>query len=222
MRSKKPLPKPLRTLSDMEALIERTGFAPAAGLIRSRALRCWHVCNGSQPESGLIGDSRLGGSPVLEAGRPWPVSRYGRLLSFVGQFRLSDLSRVDGLHPLPATSLLSVFVGNLECRPLEALALVTPVGTTVAHLSSPPGEDLFDDPGLGNLPPESVRLEPGISLSEDPDDGWLWADGFWGDGMRSAAPGRDAEASMAGFEARPEGATGQLLGHLDFLDFSYL
>jgi hypothetical protein len=204
-----PLPTPLRTFSDMEALIDRTGFAPAAAQIRARALRCWHVCPAGKPDVGLIGDSRVGGSPVLETGRPWPVSRHGRLLSFVGQFRLSDLSWVDAVIPLPATGLLSLFAGEFGIGPTEALALVTPVGTTVTPLA-PPAEDDVDEeaPGytLGHLRPTRVRLEPGVSFTED---AWRL------DRIKDASPGGgDIDALMEGAEAVPEGATGQLLGHV--------
>jgi hypothetical protein len=204
-----PLPTPLRTFSDMEALIDRAGFAPAAAQIGARALRCWHVCPAGKPDVGLIGDSRLGGSPVLEAGRPWPKSRHGRSLSFIGQFRLSDLSRVDAVTPLPATGLLSLFAGEFGIGPIEALALVTPVGTTVTHLTRQAEDDFNEEtPGypLGHLRPTCVRLEPGVSFTED-----LWRL----DRIKDASPGGgDIDALMEGGQAVPEGAAGQLLGHI--------
>jgi uncharacterized protein YwqG len=55
-----------------------------------------------------VGASKLGGEPDLPAGATWPTGK-GRVLSFVAQIRLADVSPLDLHHILPPTGLLSFF-----------------------------------------------------------------------------------------------------------------
>lgn len=54
------------------------------------------------------GASKLGGSPDLPAGTPWPTGK-GAPLGFVAQIRLADVHGLEPAQALPASGLLSFF-----------------------------------------------------------------------------------------------------------------
>lgn len=53
--------------------------------------------------------TRLGGDPALPTELDWPARRDGRLLSFVGQIRLDEVSALAVSGPVPSAGLLSFF-----------------------------------------------------------------------------------------------------------------
>jgi hypothetical protein len=197
----KPVTKPVRTFSDLDELLERTGFTEAGPHLRQLARRCWHVLPDSNAHLSLIGDSRLGGRPVLAEGSSWPRSNDGKLLDFFGQLRLSEIARLEPASGLPPSGLLSLFAGNARHYPIKSHAVLTQVGTTVERLPRPPkgaliGEQYFD--------PVIIRFEPGLSFPPD-DAEILSLEGDWPEGEFDAL--RDSLYTCR------QGAIGRLLGH---------
>jgi hypothetical protein len=202
--------KPLRSFSDLEELIERTGFTKAGPRIRRLAWSCWHVMP-DQPDFTLIGDSRLGGSPVLAEGSTWPRSNDGYRLAFFGQLRLSEIARLEPASGLPASGLLSLFADPNWDFPIEAVAVLTQVGTTVERLARPPKggpvEELY-------LKPVTIRFEPGLSFPIDRDGGLNLKKEDWPEGDFNGL----YDALYDCICTRPKGQIGQLLGHCPWGD----
>jgi hypothetical protein len=197
--------------SELDALLERTGFAAAAARIHRLVRRCWHVLPELSPHLSRIGDSRLGGGPVLAAGSIWPRSNDGQLLAFFGQLRLSEIARLEPASGLPASGLLSLFAGDTRDFPIEARAVLTQIGTTVESLSRPPRKAIAQEQLLD---PVTIRFEPGLSFLHD-GDGCLTRECSLGLTKEDCPEGDfDAlsDALEAGMDA-PEGSIGQLLGH---------
>src|SRR4051812_38477 len=93
---------------DLAQRAQQLGFGAHATQIARDALPGARLVAG-RPDT--IGGNRLGGAPDLPRAMRWPRCQ-GRLLSFLGQFRLADLAAVAP-GAVPASGELSVFA-NLE------------------------------------------------------------------------------------------------------------
>jgi hypothetical protein len=182
-------------------LIERTGFIEAGPSIRRLARSCWHVLPDPKPHFTLIGESRLGGCPVLAEGSTWPKSNDGHLLAFFGQLRLSEIARLEPASGLPASGLLSLFAGDTGDCPIETHAVLTQAGTTVERLPWPPKGALIDEQYLD---PVIIRFEPGLSFPPDRAE-ILSLEEDWPEG--------EFDALLDGLYTCPKGTIGRLLGH---------
>ena len=80
-----------------------------------------------------VGASKLGGAPDVSDGTRWP-SYDGRLLSFVGQVNLADVSPFDEQDMLPPAGLVSFFYDLLQ-NPRGALASAVGFWEDVGSLS---------------------------------------------------------------------------------------
>lgn len=96
-------------MPDLVTLLEECGLAAHAGLILPLERPCvWLSLKG--PWQGEVGASRVGGLPDLLEDVAWPLTSDQEPMDFALQINLADLPK--GPHwPLPATGLLSIFVG---------------------------------------------------------------------------------------------------------------
>ncbi len=103
------------------------------------------------------GASRMGGTPLLPASAPWPLTPDGRALVFVAAL---DLRELPGLPPLPAAGTLLVF-WDLAFHELEKMDFVA---ATRVLLVEPGG--VLEEQGVATFGPLTLRGE----LSSAPDE----------------------------------------------------
>jgi hypothetical protein len=208
-RAEAPAEPPLRTMGDVEAMIVRGEFEPAAGIIRGRVLPCLHVMADGEA-GGALGATRFGGLPDLPEGAVWPAAPGGERLRFLAQLDLADVARRGGASALPVEGLLSIFAGDLEGAPeTGAVAMLTPAGTPLVRMTAPDGHEA--------LKSVAVQFEAGLTLP--------CGDHLFEDAVEAAAPGcefdalHDAAFALHDVEfakslaERSDRLIGQVLGH---------
>lgn len=200
-----PVPVPLQSMADLDALIDRCGLAPARTLILSRATPCFHMIAGGPAADSPLGATRLGGAPDLPVGSAWPSSEHG-VCGFLGQFDLADVRHRTGAADLPPEGLLSVFVDFIDSAadPVPVRAILTPPGVPLERLTPPRSQDDYG-PYTGWLNPVGVSaFVPGINVPAF--DFRLYSQ------IEALAPDGDTDAFQDALSSRPAGAVGQLLG----------
>lgn len=103
------------------------------------------------------GAGRMGGTPLLPASAPWPLTPDGRALVFVAAL---DLGELPGLPPLPAAGTLLVF-WDLAFHELEKMDFVA---ATRVLLVEPGG--VLEEQGVATFGPLPLLGE----LSSAPDE----------------------------------------------------
>lgn len=203
------LPTPLRSMSDLDALLEMTGFGSAALFARRLARPCFHLLPDGEQTDIPTGCSRLGGLPDLASGAHWPTASDGKPLTFYGQINLDDVAGDADSSPLPSSGLLSIFAGPTGSydEAILAQALLTPPGTTL-QAGTPDNAAAFADRSDCCFKPVRVRCEAGISL---PTENHAFVRS-----LEVAAPSGDIDALLEGLAAAPDKALGQLLGYAQF------
>lgn len=111
----------------LDDLIRKHDLEPAADSIHSLARECIVLMRGDEAPDAPVGASRIGGLPDVPADFEWPREADRSPLCFIAQINLADLPRLTN-HPLPATGLLSLFVGTDEPAPEIAFAVRHLVG----------------------------------------------------------------------------------------------
>ena len=154
-------PPPSRGIADrsaLDALVARTGHAPAAAdRLASRALPCLAVFADTAGDA--IGATRFGGVPDLPPGTPWPEAG-ATPLSFYAQVALPARAG-DAPVPkdLPPSGLLSFFAAQADDD--------SRMFARVIH--SPPGAALHPTPppsGIERFHPVGARFEHGLSFPD--------------------------------------------------------
>lgn len=201
-RVEAPAEPPLRTMDDVEAMIVRGGFEPAAGIVRERVLPCLHVMADGEA-GGALGATRFGGLPDLPEGTVWPAALDGERLMFLAQLDLAEVARRGGASALPGEGLLSIFAGDLQGAPeTGAAAMLTPAGTPLVRMQAPDGHEA--------LKPVAVRFEAGLTLP--------CGEHLFEDAVEAAAPECEFDVLHDAAFARemaegPDRLIGQILGH---------
>jgi hypothetical protein len=156
-----------------------------------------------------LGISRLGGSPDLPDGVPWPVVDAGPM-TFVGQIALAELAPFDPKRLLPASGLLAFFASGYN---EGAVVYVSDTATLATRQPpSPPrfgGEPSAQAPACAVSPVGGISLPASLLASGD-DDVEDEVEDAWREVAEEARDERDTAHRMLGHtygdvEAPPEG-----------------
>lgn len=123
----------------LEELLESAGLADRYEALQDEEQAAiWLRTDPADDGALAIGDSKIGGSPDLAEGTPWPLNE-GPPLMFLAQINLSDIAGLPGSDLLPPQGRLLFFLDALQSDEPGAVRVIHCDGNRLHRVSPPAG-----------------------------------------------------------------------------------